>query len=125
MLGTKLVNVDTIAFRLDVGTEMGSLDGYFDGSNDVNLEILLFENSLEYTDGKVLVYDDGIKLGFTDGKVIRICFGNVDGIILGLDVGTELGYLDASFHSCNDSKLSGLLIGASLVSTDGKSLGSD
>ena len=42
LLGTILVNADRITRRLDVGTELGSLDGSFYGSNDVKLEVLLY-----------------------------------------------------------------------------------
>ena len=45
----------------------------------------------------VLVFDEGIKLGLFDGKVLGTILGNADGITLRLDVGTELGYLDGSF----------------------------
>ena len=41
MIGTILVYVDGITLGLDVGTELGSLDGSFGGSNDRNLEGLL------------------------------------------------------------------------------------
>ena len=37
-----LGDVDRITLLLDVGTYMGSLDGSFDGYNDVNLDGLLF-----------------------------------------------------------------------------------
>ena len=37
VLGNILVNVDGITLRLDIGTELGSLDVYFDGYNDDNL----------------------------------------------------------------------------------------
>ena len=50
------------------------------------------------TDGKVIVSDEGIKLGSTDGKVIANIIVNVDGITLVLDVGTELSSLDGSFN---------------------------
>ena len=78
-----------------------------------------------YTDGKVLGSDEGIKLGSTDGKIFVIILGNGDGITLGLDVGTELLFLDGSFDGSNDCKLEVLLIGDSLLSTDGTVLGSD
>ena len=60
------------------------------------------------TDGKVLWYDEGIKLGSTSGKVLVNILGNVYGITPGLDVGTNLGYLDGSFDVFNDGKLKGL-----------------
>ena len=37
VLGTILVNIDGITLGLDIGTELGSLDGSFYGSNDGNL----------------------------------------------------------------------------------------
>ena len=53
-----------------------------------------FWESLGYTGGKVIVFDEGTTLISTDGKVLDTILGIVDGITLGLDVGTELGYLD-------------------------------
>ena len=41
-----------------------------------------------YTRGKVIVADEGIKLGISDSKVIGTIIGDVDGIILGLYVET-------------------------------------
>ena len=61
------------------------------------------------TDGKVLGYDEGIKLGSTDGKVFGTILGNVYRITLGIDIGTELGFLDGSFDALNADKLEGLL----------------
>ena len=43
VLGTILVYVDGITLEIDVGTELGSLDGSFDGYNDDNIEGLLLE----------------------------------------------------------------------------------
>ena len=54
-----------------------------------------------YTDGKVLGYDEGIKMGSTDDKVFGNIIGNVDIITLGLYIGTELGFLDGSFDGSN------------------------
>ena len=57
---------------------MGSLDGYFDGSNDGKLEGLYLGCSLVKTDGKVPGSDEVIRLGLFDGKVIGTILGNVD-----------------------------------------------
>ena len=57
MPGTILGNVDVITLRIDVGTELGSLDVSFDGSNDRNIEGILIGDSLGYTDSKVLGSD--------------------------------------------------------------------
>ena len=57
LVGTILVNVNGITLGLDVVTELGSLDGSFDSSNDVNLEVLLLVYSLGSTDGEVLGSD--------------------------------------------------------------------
>ena len=51
-------------------TYLGSLDGSFDSYDDGNLEGLLFEFSLGYYDGKLLVSGECIKLGYDDGKLI-------------------------------------------------------
>ena len=82
-------------------------------------------DSLRYTDGKVHVFDEGIKLRCTDGKVIGTLLLNVDGIILGIDVGTYLGSLDGSFDGSNDGNIEGLLLVGSLGYTYGKFLGSN
>ena len=81
--------------------------------------------SLWSTDGKELVSDKGIRLGYTYGKVLGTILRYVDGITLGIDIGTELGFLDESVYGSNNGKLEGLLIGDSLGSTDGKVFGSD
>ena len=39
-------------------------------------------------------YDEDIKLGSTDGKLLCTILGNVDGIALGIDVVIDMGYLD-------------------------------
>ena len=44
----------------------------------------------------MLVYDEFITLGMSDGKVIGTILGYVDGTTPGLDVVTELGSLDGS-----------------------------
>ena len=54
----------------------------------------MLRGSLGYTDGKVLGYDEGIKMVSTDGKVLVIILGDVDRITLGIDVLTELVSLD-------------------------------
>ena len=71
---------------------MGSLDGFFDGSNDGNIECFLLLGSLVYTDAKFLGSDEGTKLGFTGGKVSGTILRKVDIITLGIDIGTELGF---------------------------------
>ena len=68
---------------------------------------MLLRKSLEYTDDKMVGFDEGIKLGYTDGKVNGTILRNVYGNILGLDVGTELGSLDVPFDGSNDGKIKG------------------
>ena len=102
VLGTILGNVYVIILGMDVGTELVSLDGLFDGSNDGKLERLFLGDSLEYTDGKLIGSDEGIKLVSADDKVLGIILGNVDGIILGIDDRTDLRSLDESFDGYND-----------------------
>ena len=48
--------------------------------------------------------DEGVKLGFSDGKVFGTIHVNVDKITLSTNVGTELGSLDGFFDFYNDSK---------------------
>ena len=107
---TILANVYVIILGLDVVSELGYLYGSFDGSNDVKLEGLFIGGSLVSTDGKFIGSDEGIKLGYTGGKVLGTIFGGVDGITLGIDVGTYLGSLEVSFDSSNSFKLEGLLL---------------
>ena len=54
VFGTILGNVDRITLGLDIGTELGFLDGSFYGSIEEKLEGLLLGYSLGYTNGKVL-----------------------------------------------------------------------
>ena len=46
-------------------------------------------------------YNEGIKLGSTDGKVFGTILGNLYRITLDLDIGTNLGFLDGSFDGSN------------------------
>ena len=112
-------------FCYDVGTELEFLDGSFDGSNDDKLEGLLIVDSLVSTHGKVLGYNEGIKLGISDGKSFVTIPINVDGITLGIDVGPKLGSLDGSFDGSKYGKLERLLHGDSQISAHGKVLASD
>ena len=88
LLHTILGDLDGITLVFDVGTDLGYLDGPFDGLNGAITNCLLLGDSLGYTDGKVLGYNEGIELGYNNGKFLDTVLGNVDGIILGIDVGT-------------------------------------
>ena len=81
--------------------------------------------SLGYTDGKVLVCYEGIKLVSTDGYVFGAIFLILDRITLGLDIGTDIGSLDGSFDGSNDVRLGVLFLEDSLGYIDGRVLGSD
>ena len=83
----------------------------FGGSNDDKFVGLLLRGSLVPTYGKVLGYDEVIKLVSTDGKVIGNILVNVDGITLVIDVEIEMGSLYVSFDGSNYGELEGLLIG--------------
>ena len=107
-------NVYVITLGLDVGTDLVSLYGSSYGSYHGKVEGLFIEVVMVCTDGKVLRYDEGFKLGLFDGKGLGIIPGNVDGITLGIDVGAEIVSLDGSFDVSNDDKLEGLLLGDSL-----------
>ena len=111
--------------RLDIGTELGSLDRFFDGSNYGKLGGLFLLGSLGSTHGKAIGSDKGIKMGSTAGKVLGIILGDVDVIALRIDFRTELVSLDGSFDGYNYENLENLLLGNSLKSTRGKVLGSD
>ena len=125
VLVTILGNIDGIIPGLDIGTQLGSLDGSFDFSNDGNIQVLLLGGSLGSTDGKVLGYDEFIKLVYTDGKLFSTILEILDRIILGLDIVTELDPLDGSCGGSNDGNIGGLLLGDLMGSNDGKVLGSD
>ena len=56
MLGTVLGNLYGTTLGIDVVTELGYLDGSFDGSNYGILEVLLLGGSLGYTGGKPGIY---------------------------------------------------------------------
>ena len=122
-IGTIVVNVDEITLGIDNGSNLWSLYGCFGGSNDGNLEVYLYGDSLVYTGGKVLGSGVGINLKYTDGKVLGTLPGNIAGNILGIYVGTELGYLDGSFDGYNDDKLKEILHVDSLIYTHGKLIG--
>ena len=87
-------DVDGIFIGLDFGTELGSLDEYFDGFTDGELEVLLLGDSMVSTDGEVIGPDKGIDLLSTYDEVLGTILGNLDGITLGIDVGTGLESLD-------------------------------
>ena len=106
MLGNILGDVYEITLGIDIRTELGTFDGSFDGSNDGELKSLSLVNSLRSTDGKVLGYDEDIKMWLTGSKVLGYTWkcrwnnmGYTDGNTLtlylemhmdslGLDVGT-------------------------------------
>ena len=73
----------------------------------------------------MLGYDEGIKLGLFDGKVLVTILGNIDVFIHGLDVGTYLSSLDGYLDGFKYNKLEGLWFTDSLVPTDSKVPGSD
>ena len=52
-----LGNVHGITLRLHVGTEIGSLDVYYEGYIDGNIKVSLLGDSLGSTDGAVLGSD--------------------------------------------------------------------
>ena len=62
---------------VNVGTELVSLDGSLDGSNDGKIEGLFLEDSLVCAVGKVIGYDEGKNLVYTDSKVLGTILVNV------------------------------------------------
>ena len=63
MIGTIVSNLYGITLVLNVGTDLGSLDGCFDGSNASKMEVLLLGDALRSTDSKGILSDKGITLG--------------------------------------------------------------
>ena len=104
LLSNILRNVDGITLLFDVVTDLGSLDGSFDGYNYGKPERLLLGESLGSTDGKVLGSDEGIKLGSSEGKLFDTILWNFYGITLGIDDGSDLVSLDGSFEGSDDWK---------------------
>ena len=78
VIGTILGNVYEIILGLDVGTELVPLYGFFDISNAVHLEALLLEDSMIYTNGKVLGSDEGNKFVSSNSQVLGTILGNAD-----------------------------------------------
>ena len=70
LLGAILEHINGITLGLDVGTNMGYLDGSNDCTNYGTLEGLLLGDSPVYTDGNVFGSDEDIKLELSDGKVL-------------------------------------------------------
>ena len=62
LLGNILGNDEGITIFIEVGQKLRSLDEPFDVYNDVKFVGLYLGDSLEYTDGKVIGYDEGIKV---------------------------------------------------------------
>ena len=69
---TIIGNLYGIILRFDVVTELCSLDGCVNGVNYIYIEGLLLWYSLGYTHGKVLSYDDVIKIGLSGGKWLEL-----------------------------------------------------
>ena len=86
VLGTIILNVDEITLRINVGTELGYLDGSFDGSNYGKIEGLLIADLLRSIDDKVIGSYEGIKMVLSDGRVFVTLLRNVDVISFGLNV---------------------------------------
>ena len=101
MLGTILLDEDLIILGLNVVTDLGSLEGSFDGAYDVNLDKVLFEGLLGYTSGKLLGSDEGIKLVASGGEVVGTLMEDVYVTLLVLDVSSQLDYLDGYYVGSN------------------------
>ena len=71
VLGSTLGSADRNTIGIDEGTDMDSIDGSFDGSNEVKLVGLLF--------GEALVSDDGTVLGRSDGALEETKDGMLEG----------------------------------------------
>ena len=68
ILSSDIIEVLGSTLRLDEGTYLGFLDGFFDGSNDVTLEGSWLEESLESYDGNYLGSFDGAEYGIFEGS---------------------------------------------------------
>ena len=110
VLVTILENEDVTTRGVDVGREIGYLDGYFGGSNHSKIEGLSLGDSLGSTDGEVLGSDEGVKLGLSDGKFLGIILFDAVGITRGLDVGTDMVSLNESYDGYIDGNLLSLFL---------------
>ena len=97
----------------------------FDGYNNIKIKGFFPRGRIEYTEDKVLGYDEGIKLVLSYGKVIGTLLVNVDVIIRGIDVGTDLGSLYGSFDGSIYGKLEDLFRAGRFGSTIDKNIGFD
>ena len=88
LLGTVVVNVDVITFGVDVVTELVSLDGYFDDSNDGKLEGLFLSKLL----GSDYIGEVGATNGWSEPNPNP-------------NPNYKLGSSDVSFDGYNDGKL--------------------
>ena len=88
MIGILLGNLDGIILGLDVGTDLVSLDGFFEVSNDRNLRYYCLEIHWNLLIVKLLALMKASNLDLLVLTFFGTILGNVDEIILGLDVGT-------------------------------------
>ena len=76
-------NVDIITLAIDIITEPGCIDGFFDGSNYRKLLILLLVESLVYIDADLVspvVSTERTKGGNLEGLMLGYWFLSLDGI---------------------------------------------
>ena len=99
VFGTIIRNVYGMTILIEVGPELVSLDGSFYGSNNNKLEGLLFGESLASNNGKVVVYDESIKLVLSIGKRLDNILGIGYGILFGMNERTETFSLHGSYDS--------------------------
>ena len=88
---------------INVGTDLGSYDGIFNGTCDSMMEISILGVPLGSSDGESFGFGDGITLGSAVGEVLVSTLGDADEI--------GMGSSDGSFGGSNNGKPKGVLLG--------------
>ena len=86
LLGSALVTSDGIKLKLGEDSELSSLDGCFDGSNDGIPEDPLLEDSHGSDDGTATTNDGEVEV-MLEGSALGVPLGSTDGEVLGSDDG--------------------------------------
>ena len=103
MIITTLRFLDVLEVGRYDGIELGFSECFYDGNTDWKFEGLLLEFLLVSVLGIKLDTNEGIKLGFSNRKVVGTTLEAVVGVTLGTYFGSEL----RSSEGCNDGAVDG------------------